>query len=89
MVTRILPDPSVARELALSLNPLILMTLGKNTLRYLQAWFLWCMALLVILSWAFRGQSDSFSVEYWTRVPRCWVKHVCISTTLIYRGNDL
>lgn len=47
------------------------------------------MALLVILSWVFVCQSDNFCAEYWARLPRCWLRHVCISTTLIHRGDDL
>lgn len=64
MVTRILPDLPVARELALFLNALTLVTLGKTISKYLQRWFLsYCVAVLVILSWAFMGQNDNFSAK--------------------------
>lgn len=89
MVIRILPAPLAARELALFLNPLTLMTRGKIILGYLQPWFLYRMALLVLVSWAFRGQSDDFSTDCRERLLRGWLKNVCISTTLIHRGNDL
>lgn len=89
MVTRILPDPPAARELALLLNPLTLMTLGKSILGCLQPWFLYCTVLLVILSWAFMSHSSNFSAEYGTRIPWGWLKHICISNTIIQRGNDL
>lgn len=61
MVTKILPDPPAARELALLLNPLTLTTLGKSLLGCLwpRFWFLYCVS-----------QSDNFSTKYWTRLPR-------------------
>lgn len=89
MVTRILPAPPAARERALFLNPLTLMTLGKSILRYLPLWSLYCITLLVIVSRAFKGQSDNFSTDGWARLPRGWPKNVCISTALIHRGDDL
>lgn len=57
--------------------------------KYLQPWILYHMALLVIISWAFKGQNDSFSTDCLARLPWVRLKNVCIPTTLIHRGNDL
>lgn len=50
MVTKILPDPPAARELALFLNPLTLTTLGKSLLGCLWPRFDFCTAWLFWLS---------------------------------------
>lgn len=84
---RILPALPTARELALFLNPLTLMTFGQSILGCLQPWLLYCMVLLVITSWAFKDQSD-ISTDCLVRLPSAWLRSVCLSTTLVHRGND-